>query len=199
MAVKMPPLHNRQLPREVLPTYMPLPIPSDYAKNMIMRWEMVRKGIPTPTFKMILKTYHPLPARQSPVHLQHPEFLSCLQSPMPCTEPESLGDDETKTASLGAQADRRKKEQLETSLSVQLDDMTGNHRDGEQNPLEQPQASEEEDKVVADGILHPDQGGKFCVQAEVGMDLKTRQVAARHFVLAMIQQQRGTTARSTDI
>ena len=82
---------------------------------------------------------------------------------------------------------------METSLSVQPDDMTGNHRDGEQNPLEQPQTSEEEDKVVADGISHPDQGGKFCVQAEVGMDLKIGQVAARHFVLAIIRQQRGTT------
>ena len=89
---------------------------------------------------------------------------------MPCTEPESLGDHETMSASLGAQADRRKKEQLETSLSAQLDDMTGNHRDGEQNSPEQPQASEEEDELVADGIPHPDQWGKFCFQAEVGMD-----------------------------
>ena len=45
---------------------------------------------------------------------------------MPCTEPESLGNDQTKSASPGAQAGGRKEEQLETSLAVQPDDMTGN-------------------------------------------------------------------------
>ena len=131
---------------------MPLPIPSDYAKNLIRKWEMARKGILPPTFKMIIKKYCPLPdrppARQSPVHLQHPEILSCSQSPMPCTEPESLGDDQTDSASLGAQADGRNEEQLETSLVVQPDDMTGKHRDGEKNPLKRAQFSEEEGKVV---------------------------------------------------
>ena len=50
---------------------------------------------------------------------------------MPCTEPESLGDDQTESASLGAQANIQKEEQLETSLAVHPDDMVGKHWDGE--------------------------------------------------------------------
>ena len=87
---------------------------------------------------------------------------------------------------------------METLLAVQPDDITGKHRDGEQNPLERAQVLEKEDKVVADGILHPDQGGNFFFQAEVEMDLETIQVAARHFVLEMVRQRRGATARSID-
>ena len=68
---------------------------------------------------------------------------------MPCTEPEPLGDDQTKRASLEAQADERKEEQLKTSLAVHCDAMTGKHRDGEQNPLEQAQVSKEEGNVVS--------------------------------------------------
>ena len=68
---------------------------------------------------------------------------------MPYTEPESLGDDQTKSAYFGAQADGRKEEQLETLLAVQPDDMTGKHRDEEHNLLEQAQVSEEEGKVVS--------------------------------------------------
>ena len=76
--------------------------------------------------------------------------------------------------------------------------MMGRHRDGEHDPLERPQASEEEDKMVADGISHVDQGGGFVFQTEVETDLKTSQVAARHFELAMFRQQQGPTSRSTD-
>ena len=65
---------------------------------------------------------------------------------MPCTKPDSLRDDQTKSPNFGAQADGRKEEQLETSLAVQPNDMTGKHRDEEHNPLEQPQVSEKEDK-----------------------------------------------------
>ena len=76
--------------------------------------------------------------------------------------------------------------------------MTGKHRDGEQNPLERAQFSEDEDKVVADGTSHADQGKKKN-QAKVGMDLGTSQVTGRHFVrLPTDRQQRGATARSTD-
>ena len=61
-----------------------------------------------------------------------------------------MGDDQTDSASLGAQTDRRKEEQLETSLlAVQPDDMAGKHRAGEQNPLDLAQFLEEEDKVVS--------------------------------------------------
>ena len=89
--------------------------------------------LPLP-LKIILKTYYSLPARQPPVHTKHPEIWPCSQSPLLYTEPELLGDDPTKSASFGAQADRRKEEQLETLLTVQPNDMTGKHRDGEQNP-----------------------------------------------------------------
>ena len=76
--------------------------------------------------------------------------------------------------------------------------MTGKHRDGEQNPLERPQVSEDDDKMVANGTSHADQGEKIGFQAEVRMDLETPQVAARHFVrLSIDRQQRGATAKST--
>ena len=109
---------------------------------------MAKEGIPPPSYKMVLNKHFLLPARQSPVYPQHPEMTSYLQSPTPCTEPESLGNDQTKSASRGVQVDGRKEEQLETLLSVQLDDMTGKHWDAEHNPLERAQVSEEEAKVV---------------------------------------------------
>ena len=86
---------------------------------------MARKGILPPTLNMVLERYYPLPdrqpARQSPVHLQRPEISSGLQSPiMPCTKLESLGDEQTDSTSLGAQADERKEDQLETSLGSMI-------------------------------------------------------------------------------
>ena len=178
----------------------PLPIPPGYTENLERKMRKSLKGKLPPTLKLILKTCYPLPARQAPVHPKHPEISSGLQSPMPYTEHESLGDDQTKSASFGAQqADGREKEQLETSLAVQPDDMTSKHRDGEQNPLERPQVSENEDKVVADGTSHADQGEIFVFQAEVRMNLETSQVAARRFVRQpIVRQQREATSRSTD-
>ena len=85
---------------------------------------------------MIVKTHYLLLACQAPVHPSHLETSSCSQSPVLYTEPESLGDNQTKSASFGAQGNGWKEEQLETSLAVQPDDITGKHRDGEQNPLE---------------------------------------------------------------
>ena len=73
---------------------------------------------------------------------------------------------------MSLRAHGRKGEKLETSLAVQPDDMTGKRRDGEQHPPARAQVSEEEDKVVADGISHLDQGGDFFIQAEVGWTLK---------------------------
>ena len=75
--------------------------------------------------------------------------------------------------------------------------MTEKRRDGEHNPLERPKASKDENKVVADGTSHVDEGVDFVFQTEVGMNLEASQVAARHFELAMFRQQ-GTTAKSTD-
>ena len=108
---------------------------------------MTKKGILPPSYKMVLNKYFSLRAHQSLVLPQHPGIPSCSKS-MPCPEPESLGDDQTESASCGAQADGRKEEQLETSLAVQPNDMAGKHRDGEQSPLEQAKFSEGEGKVV---------------------------------------------------
>ena len=102
------------------------------------------KGILPPTLEIILKTYCPLPARQGPLRPQQQKIPSCSLSPMPCTKPDSLRGNQTKSSSFGAQADGRKEEQIETLLEVQPDDMTGKHRDREHNPLEQPQVSGDE-------------------------------------------------------
>ena len=107
----------------------PPPFPSHYFDNLNSRLGKVKKGILPPTLKTILKTYYHLPEYQVPVHPQQQGIPSCPQE-----------------------------EHLETSLELQPDDMMGT-RNGEHNPLERPQASEGEDKVVADGTLHVDQGG----------------------------------------
>ena len=147
----------------------PLPIAPDYIDHSQSRLGKVQKGILPSTVKMILKTYYHLPAHRAPVHPQQQEIPSCPQE-----------------------------EQLKTSLAVQPDDMTGRHRDGEHNPLERPQLSVEEDKVVADGALHSDQGVDFTFQTEVGRNLEAPQVAARHFELAMFRRQQGIAAKITD-
>ena len=88
------------------------------------------KGISPLTLKMILKTYYPLPARQASVHPQLTKVSSCSPSPMPCTKPESLRDDQTKSSYFGAEINGRKEEQSETSLEVQPNDVMGKQRDG---------------------------------------------------------------------
>ena len=125
----------------------PLPIRPDYIENLQRRLGKAMKGILPPTLKMILKMYYPRLARQAPVHPQQQKKLSCSPPPTPYTKPKSLRDDQIKSSSFGAQADGRKYEQLEISLEVQPDDMTGRHRDGEHDPLERAQASENEGKV----------------------------------------------------
>ena len=86
-----------------------------------------------------------------------------------------------------------------TLLAVEPTNMTGKHRDGEQNPLERAQFSEDESKVVGGGTSHADQGENFVFQAEVRIDLETARVDVRHFVrLPIDRQQRGATSKSTD-
>ena len=58
------------------------------------------------------------------------------------------------------------------------DGMMGRDRDGEHNPLERPQVSEDKKTVVTDG--------------------EASEVAARHFELVMFRQQQGTIAKSID-
>ena len=88
---------------------------------------------------------------------------------------------------------------LVTSPAVQPDDMMWRHRDGEHNPLEKTQFSEEVKKVFADGTSSTDKGGDFVAQIEVEMDHEASQVAAGHFKLGVFRQQQGTTAWGTDL
>ena len=61
-------------PKEDFPP-MPPPTPSTYV-TYLRKTERAKKGILSPLLKMILKENHPLrPARQSPVHPQHPDIL----------------------------------------------------------------------------------------------------------------------------
>ena len=76
-----------------------------------------------------------------------------------------------------------------TSPTVQPDDMMGSHRDGENSPQERPRASEEEEKVVADGTSRTDAGGEFVSQTEVETENEVTQLADRQFELAMVRQQ----------
>ena len=85
----------------------PLPIPPDYIENLQRRLEKPMNGILPPTLTMILKTYYLLPVRQAPVHPQQKVVSPYSQE-----------------------------EQLETSLEVQPDGMTGKHGEGECNSLE---------------------------------------------------------------
>ena len=57
-----------------------------------------------------------------------------------------------------------------TSTTVQLDDTTWGHRDGESSPQERLRASEEEEKVVADGTPSTNEGGGFISQTEAETD-----------------------------
>ena len=130
-------------PEEDYPSRPP-PIPPGYTEKLERRMKKTVKRLLPPTLKMILKTYDSQPVRQAPVHPKHPEILSCSQQPMPYTEPESLGNDQTKSASFGAQTDGWKEERLETLLAVQPEDIKGNYRDGE-HPLERRQVLEKQD------------------------------------------------------
>ena len=78
-------------------------------------------------------------------------------------------------------------------------DLRGSGRPGEPHPVTQH-------TTAVDGVSHadctgsPDRGGNYFFQAEVGMDLETTQVAARHFVkLAMFWQQRGAQIGETTL
>ena len=51
-----------------------------------------------------------------------------------------------------------------TSPAGQPDDIMVRYRDGKHNLLERPQASEEREKVVADGTSTTNQGGDFVFQ-----------------------------------
>ena len=80
---------------------------------------MAKEGILPPTLKITLKKYYPLTIHQ-PLVPPRPELPTYL-SPLPCTEPESSGDDQTESDSLGAPADGREEERLEISLIARPD------------------------------------------------------------------------------
>ena len=74
-----------------------------------------------------------------------------------------------------------------TSRTVYPDDTMGGHRDGENSPQERPRASEEEEKVVANGTPSTDKGGGFISQTEVGIDNEPLQLADCHFELVVFR------------
>ena len=82
-------------------------------------------------------------------------------------------------------------------MTVQPDDVMG-HRDGENSPQERPRASEEEERVVANGTPSTDEGGDFISQTEVGTDNELLQLVDRQFELVIFRHQKGMTAKSTD-
>ena len=84
------------------------------------------------------------------------------------------------------------------SPAVQPNDMTVRHRDGKHSPLERPQASDEEEKMAADGTSSTDQEGDFVFQTEGGKDSETPQIATHYFALVIDRQQREVTTRSTE-
>ena len=84
---------------------MHLPIPPDYAKNLIEIKKMVRNGVLPPTIKTVYKTRYPLacaePKSSGDDHIVN-DYLETLAdgqeeerspSPLPCAEPESSEDD----------------------------------------------------------------------------------------------------------
>ena len=102
-------IHRQQLSRRVMSTNA-FPSPPGHNMNLGKRVKIATKGILPPTLKINLKKYYPPPVRQTPVLPQHQEIPSYSQSPMPCTESESLRDDPTENECLGVQADGREEE-----------------------------------------------------------------------------------------
>ena len=119
----------------------PLPIPPDYAKKLIERWEMARKGILPPTLKMILKTRYPLPCTGSESsgddQIESGSFKALADgqeeerssSLLPCAEPESSGYDQIETDSLEALTDGQEEERWKIPLVAGPNDMTERHRE----------------------------------------------------------------------
>ena len=93
-----------------------------------MRVEMAKKGILSP-YKMVLNKHFPLPRHHSPVYPQHPEISSCSQSPMRHTELESLGEDQTKSASFREQANDGSRNSWKPYSQYTPDGSTEKHRD----------------------------------------------------------------------
>ena len=92
---------------------------------------------------------------------------------------------------------------LVTSLVVQLNDIMGLHRDGEHNPLERSRASEEKEKVVADGTSSIDQEGDFFSKSRLGWTTRhqTSPVAIsnwRCFVIIKGQQRKAQIGGETN-
>ena len=88
---------------------------------------MAAKGTLLPPLKMVLKKYYPLPEHPLPV-LRHPD-IPPYSSPLPCTEQESLGNDQTESGSPKAPADGPEEKRFEIPLAVRRDDMTGKNPD----------------------------------------------------------------------
>ena len=101
--------------REYCPS-MPLPVPPDYIKNLSKISEMATKGVLPPPLKMILEARYPLLVQQQPSPTLPPRKIPPSLSPLPCAEPESLGNDQIE----------RKQNHLKAQMD---DDIAGKHKD----------------------------------------------------------------------
>ena len=94
---------------------MPLPVSPYYVKNLDKTSEMVGKDILPPPLNINLKKRYPLSVQQQPPLTSPPSEILPSPSPLPCAEPESLGNDQTesKENSLEASADHQEEERGE--------------------------------------------------------------------------------------
>ena len=92
-------------PKEYCPP-MFLSVSSYHINKMVKSAEMTEKGILPPTLKIILKTHCPLPVKQKPP-TQPSSGIPPSSSPLPSTDPRSLGEDQivTEEMFLGARTD----------------------------------------------------------------------------------------------
>ena len=94
--------------KEYCPRY-PLLISPDYVKHLVKRCEIARKGLLPPPLKIALKTRYPLPLEQWPQPVLLPSDIPSYPQPLPCAEPESLGNDQIKSDYLEVLAADKKR------------------------------------------------------------------------------------------
>ena len=89
---------------------------------------MVRKALLPPPLKITLRTRYPLPLEQQPQPVLLLSDIPPYPQPLPCAEPESLGNDQIKSGYLEVLAADQEEERWEIPLVARPDDMVGTHR-----------------------------------------------------------------------
>ena len=116
----MPPLHSQQLPRGVVLAHASTH-PSRLCQESDEEMGNGEKGHLATFSEDGSQSVLPLPVHQ-PLVPPRPEIPSC-SSPLPCTELEWSGDEQTESGSLGSPANGRKEEQLEISIVPRLEEI----------------------------------------------------------------------------